>query len=268
MFVNKKIFAVMMAVCLIGFTAFAQPRNRANANNAAEAAAEVEVTVETTGNYDAEVMSISETEDGIDEGVEISASPASDFIYEVASDYSSVLIIRYKGNDADVVIPAEIEGIPVTGIGTSAFLNNTTVESVIIPDTVISLTGRAYTGNDGCFKGCTSLKSVVIPDTIDVIPEACFYGCASLEDIVLPVGLTEIPSFAFYKCSSLTSLVVPDGVTSIGRNAFSGCTSLEDFFVPESITQLRFGNYHVFEDTKFVLSKKQEIYKLGYKGHF
>lgn len=243
MSVNKRIFAAMLAVCLIGFAAFAQSEV-------------VEVDAETS-----EVAYVAEV-------VAVPASPASDFVYEVAKDYSSVLIVRYKGKDKDVVIPSEIEGIPVTALGASAFLNNKTVESIIIPDSVASLMGRAYTGNDGCFKGCTSLKAVIIPDAIDVLPEGCFYGCSSLEDIILPSGIKEIPSFAFYKCTSLTSLVVPDGVTSIGRNAFTGCTALEDFFVPESISKVRFGNSHVFEKTKFTLSKKHELYKLGYTGSF
>lgn len=251
MSVNKRIFAMMLAACLIGFTAFAQ--------------SEV-VEVETVDGVEA----IAETSEdaAVEEFVEIPASPASDFVYEVAADYSSVLILRYKGKDTDVVIPSEIEGIPVTELSASAFINNKRVECVIIPDSVVSLMGRAYTGNDGVFRGCTALKTVVIPETITVLPEGCFYGCSSLEDIVLPSGIKEIPSFAFYKCTSLTSIVVPDGVTSIGRNAFGGCTSLEDFFVPESITKLTFGNYLVFENTKFVLSKKHEIFKLGYKGSF
>lgn len=250
MSVNKRISAVMLAACFVGFTAFAQP-----------AKAGIDAADET--------MTISEAAgDDYEEVAEVSASPASDFVYEVAGDYSSVLIIRYKGKDTNVVVPSEIEGIPVTELGSNAFINNKKVESVVIPDSVVSLMGRNHTGNDGVFKGCSSLKYVVIPETIDVLPEGCFYGCSSLEDVVLPSGIKEIPAFAFYKCSSLTSIVIPDGVNYIGRNAFGQCRALEDFLVPESTAKIRFGNYLVFDNTKFALSKKQEIYKLGYKGSF
>ena len=43
--------------------------------------------------------------------------------------------------------------MPVTEIGDEAFMNNTTIEEIVIPDTVVVIGKRA-------FAGCTSLKKM------------------------------------------------------------------------------------------------------------
>ena len=49
-----------------------------------------------------------------------------DFIYNILPD-GNVEIKRYNGSDEIIEIPAEIEGIPVTSIGKSAFSESTSV---------------------------------------------------------------------------------------------------------------------------------------------
>jgi hypothetical protein len=49
------------------------------------------------------------------------ASPASDFTYGLTATDRSVVISGYRGEGGAVVIPAKIDGIPVTGIRQGAF---------------------------------------------------------------------------------------------------------------------------------------------------
>lgn len=44
-----------------------------------------------------------------------------------------ITITKYTGNDTEVIIPPEIDGMPVTSIGKSAFHNCSSLTSVTLP---------------------------------------------------------------------------------------------------------------------------------------
>ncbi|WP_409967976.1 leucine-rich repeat protein [Bengtsoniella intestinalis] len=62
-------------------------------------------------------------------------------------------IKRYMGNEAEVTIPSEIEGVEVTKVGAYAFYDCTNLTCVTIPEGVLEIEHDA-------FKGCTSLTQV------------------------------------------------------------------------------------------------------------
>ena len=165
--------------------------------------------------------------------------------------------------DTDIVIPSEYNGLPVTGIGYTAFAWCDSLTSVVIPDSVTSIGSYA-------FADCDSLASVTIPDSVTSIGVGAFYRCDSLTSIVIPDSVTSIGDRAFSWCPSLTSIAVdennasfasidgnlynkdkttlikyatgktateftiPDSVTSIGDRAFSWCPSLTSIAVDEN----------------------------------
>lgn len=91
-----------------------------------------------------------------------SRATAADFDYYI-SENGEVKITNYKGTYIDLIIPDTIEGYPVTSIG-SAFNNNKTLRSVIVPNGVVSLEGYSDVyGAWGTFSGCTSLSKVTLP---------------------------------------------------------------------------------------------------------
>jgi len=96
-------------------------------------------------------------------------------------------ITSYEGKATDIVIPAQINGIPLKVIGEDAFSS----------------------------KGLTS---VTIPAGVIIIEQGAFQ-VNQLVKIVIPVGVTTIGHIAFFM-NKLTSVVIPDGVKSIGIHAF------------------------------------------------
>ncbi|MDE6705023.1 MAG: Ig-like domain-containing protein [Treponemataceae bacterium] len=133
------------------------------------------------------------------------------------------VLTEYSGNETTVVIP---DG--VTGIGSDAFKNCTSLTGVTIPGSVTSI------GNSA-FNGCTSLTGVTIPGSVTSIGNSAFSGCTSLTDMTIPTSVTSIGSYAFYGCTSLTGVTIPGSVTSIGNSAFYGCTSLTGVTITPSL---------------------------------
>ena len=129
--------------------------------------------------------------------------------------------VSYVNTLTSLIIPEQIDGTTVRGIGDSAFSGCATLKTITIPDTVESI------GNSA-FSGCTSLETVSIPDTVVSIGDSAFLGCTSLETIELPDELTSIRDHVFENCLSLKTVVLPSAIESIGVSAFrnSGLTSI------------------------------------------
>lgn len=207
-----------------------------------------------------------------------SAATYGDFSYSLISDKTAVKITEYTGLDAEVVIPAEIDGLPVTYIGDGAFESNKGLASVVIPDSVntigwsafsdcIALTSVTLPANlkkldpyvfkdckrltedivllegitsmeSGVFWGCSSLTSVSLPKYIKTVSAYSFVGCAELEIISFTDDLTAIEEYAFYGCAKLQNIVLPETLKIIGAYAFRGCESFTEFIMPDSVQTL------------------------------
>ena len=60
------------------------------------------------------------------------------------------IITAYRGKEATLVIPSELDGIAVTAIGPSAFVGNHDITDVTVPEGIVSL-------GDYAFQRCDSL---------------------------------------------------------------------------------------------------------------
>lgn len=142
------------------------------------------------------------------------------------------------------VIPAEINGVPVTYIGFCAFLDCTDMTSVTIPDSVTSIGITA-------FGWCDSLTSVTIGDSVTTIGDDAFTWCSGLTSVTIPNSVTYIGGGAFQFCTNLTSVTISDSMTTIDGYAFSYCNSLTSVTIPNSVTSV--GN-HAFYDCSALTS--------------
>ena len=78
----------------------------------------------------------------------------------------------------EVVIPSTYKNLPVTSIDDSAFVRNTRMTSVTIPDSIV------YIG-DHAFEGCSALTSVTLPESVGGIGDWVFRDCSSLTNVTL-----------------------------------------------------------------------------------
>jgi hypothetical protein len=81
---------------------------------------------------------------------------AQDFTYTTNND-ATITITGYTGSSGALSIPSEINGLPVTSIGSWAFQHNSSLTSVTIPDSVTNIGSYALSGCGSltgvCFKG-------------------------------------------------------------------------------------------------------------------
>ena len=177
---------------------------------------------------------------------------------------------NFEPNDTNIVIPDSFEGLPVTRIRDFAFNGNNVIESITIPDSVISIGIYA-------FSNCTNLKNVSMGNSVMNIEDYAFSVCTSLASITIPASVTNIGVWAFSICTSLAninidennahyksingciyskdgktlircpigkdtmSFTISDSVTSIADAAFQGCELITNIIIPNSVTSI--GNW-------------------------
>ncbi len=127
-----------------------------------------------------------------------------DFVYRYSeTEVNEITIKKYMGNDKNVIVPAYIEGLPVTELMRYSFSTEHTALVHNNPD-------------------CLYIESVTLPDSIRVIQRNAFEGCRNLQHIDMPKDLEDIGSEAFKNCVSLKELDLSHGTIWINEDAFSG----------------------------------------------
>jgi hypothetical protein len=175
---------------------------------------------------------------------------------------TGVTITKYTGSGGEVTVPDTTNGLPVTGIGDSAFRDCTTLTSITIGTNVTRM-------GEFAFYRSTSLTNATIPNGVTNIGYGSFGYCTRLAFVPIPDSVTSIGDYAFQYCSSLSAIAVgmsnlvysspggmlydkiqtrliqcpggkageaaiPATVTNISSDAFRGCTSLSEIIVDAS----------------------------------
>ncbi len=175
--------------------------------------------------------------------------PPTSFGYKIVN--GQAYILSYTGDERDMVIPETIEGAPVTMIEARAFENDSSIERVVLPQSLQII--RKY-----AFRGCVNLRKLDIPDNsnLKTIGECAFENCERLigtadslsqKRLVLPNGIQSINRWAFAQCQSLQTVVIPESIQTIGFGAFSECTSLDKLWLPHG-AQNRLGRLDLIVD--------------------
>lgn len=167
-------------------------------------------------------------------------------------------------NGSDIVVPNDIDGIPVTYVrGLTADLT-----SIKLPSSLIKI-------KDDAFNSMDTLKSLVIDGgapNLNELGERSFSGCSNIEELDLSNSkLTSIPEGAFAYCKNLKTIKLPSTITSIGDEAFYNCQSLTnieglDKCNLKSIGSAAFSNCKALENLDFSKSTFTNVPSKAFNG--
>lgn len=132
-----------------------------------------------------------------------------------------------------------IESPAIKTIGSNAFRESASLESINLPNTITTIGNFA-------FAQCSKLDNVILPNRLTAINARAFRECASLSSITIPDTVTAIGDYAFYRCPKLASVTLSSNTKSIGIWSFSGC-AFNQIELPDTLSNI--GDY-AFSDTK------------------
>lgn len=159
-------------------------------------------------------------------------------VYTKNKDGITIIKCIGMGNyfpEGELYIPETIEGLPVIGIGKSAFFS---------------------------YEGLTG--TIVIPDTVKYIGDTAFSFCENITSLKLGKGLIGIGDSAFSFCEGLTDNVieVPEGVKAIGPDAFKSCKNIKSVIFPSTLDVIAPGTLDYCDSLEDVLIKNENMIEM------
>lgn len=142
---------------------------------------------------------------------------------------NQLMLLKYKGNNSEVIVPDEVGGLPVTLIYDTAFRKG----RFVITSKLKNFIGAMKSDDIALF-------------TIDSLR----YAIQGIHKIQLPVHLKYLPNYLFSHCTSLQAVEIPGEVTNIAPNAFKKC----------NVKHLAFSNYCTKNMMYVYLPDSVEIY--------
>ena len=129
----------------------------------------------------------------------------------------------------NIVLPDDLKTI-----GYRAFLQQSISGSLIIPEGVTWIGGKA-------FMGCMNLTGILsLPSTLRGISYMAFEDCKFTCELLLPQNLISLGFSAFRDCRGLYgNLILPEGLSEIEESVFSGCSNLSgDLNIPKNVKEI------------------------------
>lgn len=120
------------------------------------------------------------------------------FVYSANTE--EAVIIHYAGDRVVLDVPASLGGKPIGFIAEDAFAGNSTLRSVLFPETLTGIGDRA-------FSECDVLQTLTFPEGLSIIGKRAFQNCDALKTVYLPPSVTEIGVDAFAGCDGLVLTV-------------------------------------------------------------
>lgn len=137
---------------------------------------------------------------------------SSVFEYVLNSDFNAVLT-KYTGNDGDVNLPTEIDGIPVVGCADDLFMYSLHNELMKKDVDVFAIDSDYFYTVNGVLFTKDSKRLIYYPaDKTDTI--------YTVDDDVLSIG-----DYAFFGNTALEIVYLPTHISSFKLSAFAGCNN-------------------------------------------
>ncbi|MCL2530827.1 MAG: leucine-rich repeat domain-containing protein [Oscillospiraceae bacterium] len=193
----------------------------------------------------------------------------------VGDAYGYTLVaFRNVAGEHELIIPDEVNGLPVTSIGPMAIQRADDLRSIEIGPYLTEIHGwgitnnrflqqfvvhegnLAFTSYGGVLFSADMTRLVVypnantavyidgelqatvsytVPEGVQVIAHAAFYHAIALHEIVLPASLRVIETRAFHGAVHVEQLNLPEGLEHIGSDAFLRMRGLTEITIPSTV---------------------------------
>lgn len=139
--------------------------------------------------------------------------PGEDFWYD--EEYNR--LDSYEGYEVNLVLPREIDGVPLTMVG-GGMMN------------------RASYGDN--YEMELPVRSLVIPETYTELPSYVFENCETLETVICYAPVENLREGTFHNCTNLREVIFVNGVRNLENYVFRGCPSLETVYLGEYVEEV------------------------------
>lgn len=178
--------------------------------------------------------------------------------FKFDSNYSTLRLVQIDvtNYDAEIVIPDEVDGYPVTTIGqweyqdiseadvdfesqydfcsifdteyTDVFMSYIT--NIDIPNSVTTIWPKAFDGSSFSSSHPLKFEAVTIPNSVTDIGAYAFQN-AAIKEVSIPNSVSRIYQGTFNHCQSLETVIIGNGVTELGQYAFGNTPLLSKIYV-------------------------------------
>jgi hypothetical protein len=127
-------------------------------------------------------------------------------------DNAEVRMLSAESDVASLHVPAQVEGLPVTSIGSDFGTKARSCEELVLPETVHALEPCA-------FRAMRALERVVFPRGLDTFDSSWLRGCRNLRELVLPGAVEKLDAGVFAE-GRLDRLVIGAGTKTLEPGMF------------------------------------------------
>jgi uncharacterized repeat protein (TIGR02543 family) len=110
-------------------------------------------------------------------------TPTNDLLFTERN--GAIVILSYRGEASELVIPAYVGGKPVTSLAVGAFSHETELESVTLPHTLTQI-------GAGAFRYCYSLHTLTLCGEVSYLDRSVLEACYALEQVNCPASVQSI----------------------------------------------------------------------------
>ena len=205
-----------------------------------------------------------------------------------------VAIIGFDEETIDLLIPAELDGCPVTKLEFGD-ITNENVKRISLSATVTDIGdccaskvvfldwsalesisvaegNPAFASKDGVlyntdfttiirFPLASELTEFVVPDTVKTLIDRAFFRNRNLKTLVLSSSISNLgeSESVFFGCCSLETLTIPDGIEVIGESMFDSCGALEEIHIGKDVTTIKEKAFYGCESIWTVFSDSETV---------
>ncbi len=155
-------------------------------------------------------------------------------------------VSSYSGTDANVTVPNKYFGLPVIGIGNSAFYDKEIVE-ISLPASIQSIEANA-------FNWCDQLTSIYVEEgsQLKSVHESALSNTPIINSITAEYPIYLGNCLVKVSTSRYNTLEIPNGVTSISRSALNN-SNVPSVIIPESVTLIDYQAFYYAQMIKDII---------------